>query len=263
MEFYLGYIGAFFIGLILGLAGCGGSVLAVPILVYLIHLNPVTATAYSLFIVGVTSAFGTIENIKKGIVEIKAAILFAIPSVIAVFLTRKFIIPALPEVLFQLNGFTVTRDLFLMVLFALLMLGSGISMLRGDAEDKKMETTYPPILIIIISLLAGILIGLVGAGGGFLIIPALFYIGKMSIRKAIGTSLLIITLNSLVGFTGDIGNIDIDWSFLIGFTAIAVAGIFIGLFLSKFVNEKQLKKGFGWFVLLMALIVFTKELFIK
>ena len=262
MEIYLGYIGAFFIGFILGLAGCGGSVLAVPILVYLMHLNLVTATAYSLFIVGTSSAFGTVRNIQKGIVETKMAFIFAIPSFIAVFLTRKFIVPAIPDIVFESDNLIITRDFFLMILFAVLMLFSGISMLRGDVEDKDFTTKYNPAFIFFTTIVVGVVIGLVGAGGGFLIVPALFFMLKLSIRKAIGTSLLIITLNSLIGFTGDIGNVAIDWGFLLGFTGISVFGIVIGLGLSKYVNEQQLKKGFGWFVLIMAIFIFTKELFL-
>lgn len=260
MELYFGYFGALFIGLILGLTGSGGSILAVPILVYLMHLNPVTAAAYSLFVVGTTSAFGTVQNFRKGIVELKTALYFAVPSFIAVFLTRKFLVPALPEILFQNQDFSLNKDLFLMVLFAILMLFAAISMLT-DTNDKPSTTKFHPLIIMFSIMSVGVLIGLVGAGGGFLIVPALFFMGKLPIRKAIGSSLLIITLNSLIGFTGDIGNMSIDWRFLFGFTAIAVAGIFAGQYCAKFVNERQLKKGFGWFVLLMAIVILIREIF--
>ena len=259
---YFGYIGALFIGLILGMTGGGGSILTVPILVYLMNFNPVTATAYSLFIVGTTSAFGTIQNFRKGIVEIKTALLFAIPSLIAVFLTRKFIVPAIPDILFQSGQFSITKEIFLMVVFAIVMFSASLSMLKKKTEMETAAQNPNVIATIIKIILVGVLIGLVGAGGGFLIIPALVFMAKLPMRKAIGTSLMIIAINSLIGFTGDMSNRAIDWNFLLAFTAIAVIGIFIGIYLSKFVNENQLRKGFGWFVLVMALFIFIKELFL-
>jgi uncharacterized membrane protein YfcA len=263
MLHYLGYFGALFIGLILGLTGGGGSILTVPILVYLLQFNPVTATAYSLFIVGTTSAFGTIQNFRKGIVELKTAVLFAIPSLIAVFLTRKFIVPAIPKVLFESSNFQITKEIFLMVLFAVVMSAAAIPMLRKKTDPETNTAQKPNILFTILKIIVvGVLIGLVGAGGGFLIIPALVFMAKLPMRKAIGTSLLIIAINSLIGFTGDIGNIIIDWSFLLTFTTIAIIGIFIGIYFGKFVNENRLKKGFGWFVLAMAVFIFVKELFL-
>jgi uncharacterized membrane protein YfcA len=263
MLHYLGYFGALFIGLILGLTGGGGSILTVPILVYLLQFNPVTATAYSLFIVGTTSAFGTIQNFRKGIVELKTAVLFAIPSLIAVFLTRKFIVPAIPKVLFESSNFQITKEIFLMVLFAIVMSAAAIPMLGKKTDPETNTAKKPNILFTILKIIVvGVLIGLVGAGGGFLIIPALVFMAKLPMRKAIGTSLLIIAINSLIGFTGDIGNIIIDWSFLLTFTTIAIIGIFIGIYFGKFVNENRLKKGFGWFVLAMAVFIFVKELFL-
>jgi len=265
MTILLGYVGALFIGLILGLTGGGGSILTVPILVYVLGLNPVVATAYSLFIVGSTSAFGTIQNFRKGIVEIKTAFLFAIPSFIAVYSTRRFIVPAIPETIFQSDGFVLSKSTFLMVLFAIVMFVASLSMLKKKSAHDIDEATSSGLLIysLIKIVLVGVLIGLVGAGGGFLIIPALVFIARLPMRKAIGTSLLIIAINSLIGFTGDIGNQNIDWNFLVGFSAISIGGIFAGIYLNKFVNESQLKKGFGWFVLIMAIFIFLKELFFK
>jgi hypothetical protein len=259
---FLGYIGALFIGLILGLTGGGGSILTVPILVYIMGLNPVIASAYSLFIVGVTSTFGTILNLKKGVVVLKTGLLFAAPSLIAVYLTRKFIVPAIPEILMQNSYFVLTKNTFLMVLFASVMLLASYSMLRSPKKaDVTFKTKEHNIFLIVLQIFSvGILIGLIGAGGGFLIIPALFYFAKLPVKKAIGTSLLIISINSLIGFSGDVGNMQVDWFFLFRFSFIAIIGIFTGIFLSKFFNENNLKKMFGWFVLLMAVFILTKEL---
>ncbi|WP_333600257.1 sulfite exporter TauE/SafE family protein [Flavobacterium sp.] len=257
----LGYVGALCIGLVLGITGGGGSILTVPILVYVLSLNPLIATAYSLFIVGTTSAFGTIQNLKKGLVAPKTAIQFAIPSVIGVYLTRKFIIHKLPDTIFYFGSLQLTKATFLMLIFAVVMFLAAYSMLKPQ-QEKQLEEKNKNVFIVIIQLfLVGVLIGLIGAGGGFLIIPALIQLAKLPIKKAIGTSLLIITINSLIGFLGDVQNIAIDWSFLLVFTAISVVGIFIGLKIQQHINEKQLKKIFGIFVLLMSLFILFKELF--
>lgn len=256
---YFGYFGAFCIGLILGLTGAGGSILTVPILVYLMGINPIVATGYSLFVVGTTSAFGAAQNIRKGLVDVKTAFLFAIPSFIAVFLTRKFIVPALPEKIGN-PDFGIPKESLLMLLFALVMFIVAVSMLRKKSEPVNFENHNPNIILVIIRMfVVGILIGMVGAGGGFLFIPVLLFIAKLPMRKAVGTSLLIIALNSLIGFTGDIGNHTIDWKFLIGFTALAVVGIYVGIRSAKFVNETQLRKGFAWFVIAMAVFVVFRE----
>lgn len=258
---YLGYVGALFIGLVLGLTGGGGSILTVPILVYIMGFSPVTATAYSLFIVGTTAAFGTIQNYKNGIVNLKMAVLFAIPSLIAVFITRKFIVPAIPEIIFKNEFVEITKNTLVMVLFAVVMLSAALSMLKVKSVivDPSFRNTNPIIIVTKIFLI-GILIGLVGAGGGFIIIPVLVFMVRLPMKQAIGTSLLIIAINSLIGFTGDIENLSIDWSFLLEFTLIAVIGIFLGIYFTKFIKENQLKKGFGWFVLVMSIFIFIKEL---
>jgi len=257
----LGYIGALCIGLILGITGGGGSIMTVPILVYILGFNPITATAYSLFIVGTTSAFGATQNFFKGMVDVKKGFLFAVPSFIAVYLTRRYLVPALPDVILSVGGFSITKEFFLMVLFAVIMLFAALSMLK-----KKRFNAMPPVknesksLFIAQTFGVGILIGLVGAGGGFLIIPSLVFFAKLSMRKAVATSLFIIALNSLIGFIGDLQTLEIDWYFLLTFTSLSVIGIFIGIYLNKFLNETQLKKGFGYFVLIMALFILIREL---
>jgi uncharacterized membrane protein YfcA len=222
-------------------------------------IHPVTATAYSLFIVGTTSAFGTVQNYRKGFVEVKTGLKFALPSLTAIYLTRKFIVPNIPEVLFSIGEISITKNLFIMILFAIIMLMAALSMIRNNKSEKS---TVPPnpIITVVQIFMVGVLIGLVGAGGGFLIIPALVYLAKLPMKKAVGTSIFIIAINSLIGFTGDIGNIDIDWSFLFIFSFISILGIFAGIYLNKFINEKNLKKGFGWFVLTMSILILAKEL---
>jgi len=261
----LGYLGAVVVGLVLGLIGGGGSILTVPILVYLIGLNPIVATAYSLFVVGVTSCIGTFQNIKKGRVDFKTAIIFSIPAFIAVFLTRRFLVPMIPTEVFSVGEFTVTNNIFIMVFFAIIMLLASISMIRNrkdkveESSHQNIQFNYP--LIALEGIGVGILTGIVGAGGGFLIIPALVILAKLPMKTAVGTSLLIIAIKSLIGFLGDIANLEIDWNFLLIFTFLSIVGIIIGVWLSKFISGKKLKRGFGYFTLFMAIYIIYKELF--
>ena len=255
----LGYVGALFIGLVLGLTGGGGSILTVPILVYLMNISPVTATAYSLFIVGTTSTFGAIQNYRKNLVDIKSGFLFAIPSFIAVYLTRKYIVPRIPDIIIE-APILITKNTFLMLFFAVIMIFGALSVLKKKSQDTNNEEKRNLIVIGIQTFTIGIIIGLVGAGGGFLIIPTLILFAKLPMRKAVGTSLFIIAMNSLVGFIGDVQNLIIDWRFLISFSILSVVGIFIGMYLTKYTNENQLKKIFAYFVLLMAAVILLKEM---
>lgn len=258
----LGYFGALLIGIVLGLIGGGGSILTVPILVYLLYINPVTATAYSLFVVGISALVGAVRNMQKGLVDFRTAIVFAIPAFIAVYATRKYLVPAIPQELFKIGNFLVTKDIAIMLFFAIVMLVASISMIKSkrDDEDSSESVSYNYPLIIIEGLVVGVLTGIVGAGGGFLIIPALVLLAKLPMKKAVATSLLIIAIKSLIGFLGDVENLEIDWNFLLLFTSIAVIGIFLGIYLSKFIEGKKLKKGFGWFVLIMGIYIIIKEL---
>ena len=259
----LGYIASVIMGLTLGLIGGGGSILTVPILVYLFDVDPVLSTAYSLFVVGLTSIFGSYSHFRKGNVHLKTAIIFGIPSIIAVFLVRKFVVPSIPETVFSLGSFVFTKAIFVMVLFAVLMLFASISMIRkpkSQPEEKK-EVKFNYLLISVEGIVVGGVTGLVGAGGGFLIIPALVLFAGLSMKQAVGTSLLIIALKSLIGFTGDLGSgMNIDYTFMIIFSAFAVIGILIGSYLSRHISNEKLKPAFGWFVLVMGVYIFAKEL---
>ena len=258
---YLGYACAVVMGTILGLTGGGGSILTVPVLVYVVGLNPVTAAAYSLFIVGTTAAFGTVQNIKNGNVVIKTGLLFAFPSLIGVYLARMFLIPVIPDILLQFDTVTITKRVVLMTLFAIIMIFAALPMIRDRKEVSDAgKVTYHKFWMPVQLFFAGVLVGLVGAGGGFLFIPLLLFVAKLSIKKAVATSLLIIAINSLIGFTGDLPNISMDWRFLLIFTLFSIIGVFTGIYLNKMVNEKRLKKGFGYFVLLMAAYILLREI---
>ena len=261
----IGYIAALFIGISLGLIGGGGSILTVPVLVYLFTVNPLLATSYSLFIVGATSLVGAINNYRKNLVRIKIALLFGASSITTVFITRKFLLPFIPDTIFSIRGFTVSHSLLTMVLFAVLMLMAANAMIRNgnNPRNKKRgdqpKANFPKLLSY--GVVVGLATGLLGAGGGFLLIPTLVLFVGLPMKEAVGTSLLIIALNSLIGFMGDVDHFIIDWPFLATITTIAIAGIFMGTFLSKTINGEKLKKAFGWFVLTMGISILIKELF--
>jgi uncharacterized membrane protein YfcA len=256
-----GFIASVFIGIFLGLIGGGGSILTVPVLVYLFHIEPVLATAYSLFIVGVTGAIGSGSYFLKGLVNIKTAIIFGIPSVIAVFLTRAYIVPAIPDEVLHVQQFILTKNMLLMLLFAVLMIIASYSMIKKEkpvAESAAVQSfNYP--LILIEGSVVGILTGLVGAGGGFLIIPALVLLSKLPMKEAVGTSLVIIAAKSLIGFLGENEINAIDWMLLVKVTAFAIGGLIIGMRLFKKISGEKLKPAFGWFVFIMGLYILIKE----
>lgn len=316
----IGYVASLIIGISLGLIGGGGSILTVPVLVYLFGVEPVVATAYSLFIVGSTSLVGAYPKYKKGLINVKTALIFGIPAIAAVFATRKFIVPRIPDTVFHLGELAVTKGLLMMLLFAVLMVFASVSMIRkkdeevidivhdisydpneGEARpvvrsfpkgigvnksrfdetavadvavsrvavgnipvdeitiEQKQVFNYP--LILVEGIVVGVLTGLVGAGGGFLIIPALVILSKLPMKQAVGTSLLIIAAKSLIGFTGDLSNYAMNWKLLIIVTIIAIAGIFIGNWLTNKISSDKLKKGFGWFVLVMGIYIIIREIF--
>ena len=255
-----GYLASLFIGISLGLIGGGGSILTVPVLVYLFAISPTIAISYSLFIVGFTSLVGAFNYYRKGLVSFKTVVLFGSSSITTVFIARKFIIPSLPNVFFRLGSFEVTHSLFVMVVFAVLMLAASVSMIKSRNVIAEKQTKEKPWMLVLYGVLIGLVTGFLGAGGGFLLIPALVILMKLPMKEAIGTSLLIIALNSLIGFLGDIGRHPIDWKFITTVSAIAIAGIFVGSYFNQRINSDKLKRGFGWFVLTMGIYIIVKEL---
>ena len=259
----IGYIASILIGISLGLIGSGGSILTVPVLVYLFSVDAVSATAYSLFIVGFTAAIGSIAYFKKGLVNIKTAVVFGIPSIIAVFFTRAYIVLAIPKEVFSVRNFIVTKSILMLLLFAILMIAASFSMIKknkqkdNELKEGQQQFNYP--MILLEGLLVGIVTGLVGAGGGFLIIPALVLLSKLPMKEAVGTSLVIIAAKSLIGFFGESNETLIDWSLLMIISIVATSGIFIGMFLSKKIDGAKLKPLFGWFVLVMGVYIIIKE----
>jgi uncharacterized protein len=261
-----GFIAFLCIGLILGLIGGGGSILGVPVLVYLMNYSAVEATTYSLFIVGFTSLIGAVSYLRKGEISGEAILQFGLASLVTVFCVRKFVMPAIPETIPVFNS-GLSKHVMIMILFSILILSSSLSMIRKRkannlSQVKWDEFTRSPLgkpFIILLGVAVGAITGFVGAGGGFIIVPVLIFFLGLKFKKAIGTSLCIIAINSLVGFTGNIGNQHIDWTFLISISGMSIVGILLGSLLSGKVSSRKLKPAFGWFTLVVGIFVLIKE----
>ena len=264
----LGYIASVLIGISLGMLGSGGSILTVPVLVYLMHIDPLLATTSSLFIVGTTSLVGGLRAYSKKLVDFRAITEFGIPSIFSIFITRHYILPALPDNMFSLGTTDISKSMFLMVVFALLMLLASVTMIRNtdneqkaaDSESSRQNKVFP---LVILGILVGFVTGLLGAGGGFLIIPSLVLFLRLPMKIAVGTSLLIIAINSLFGFLFSLKQFEYNWTVLIVFTILAIGGIFFGSKIAEKIPGSSLKKGFGWFILAMGIYIIIKEIFLK
>jgi uncharacterized membrane protein YfcA len=256
-----GYVAALIMGLTLGMIGAGGSILTVPILVYIFGVDPILATAYSLFVVGATALVGALGFARAGTIDYRAAALFGLPSVGSVIAVRLWVVPNLPGEILGLE-----KGTFVLIVFALMMVLAAFSMIRPRKEAAVATKAAPKAARVPIAIAEGLLVGaitgFVGAGGGFLIVPALVFFLQLPMRRAIGTSLLVIACKSLIGFCGDVGgSASIDWGFLFLFTAVSSLGIIAGVRLSAKVPAGRLKIAFGWFVLLTGITIILVELF--
>jgi uncharacterized protein len=260
MKEVIGYCCAVLIGVSLGLIGSGGSILTVPVLVYLFGISPLMATSYSLFIVGTTSLIGAYHNFKKECINFKTVQSFGISSVLTVLIIRKLVMPYIPPHLFYLGKIDVTFSLLIMILFSLLMIAASFSMIK-DKRVFPEDTTHATHKLLLYGIALGLVTGFLGAGGGFLIIPALVLIVCLPMKEAVGTSLLIIALNALSGFLVDVWHYTINWELLLMITAIAIAGVLGGSYFKKNIHGEKLKKGFGWFVLTIGIFILLKEIF--
>ncbi|MFN3382226.1 MAG: sulfite exporter TauE/SafE family protein [Runella zeae] len=263
----VGFVGALLMGLSLGLVGSGGAILTVPILVYLFSIDTLLATTYSLFMVGITSLVGATVRAGSGNINWPMTFMFGVPSMISVYLSRSVLLPLLPDVIFHTSYFILHKSLFLLLLFAILMLIASYSMIRNHDEHSELNDKngqFNPWALIYKGLLVGIVTGFLGAGGGFLIIPALVLMARTPMKKAVGTSLVIIAANSFMGFWRDYSlHHLIDWRFLLQFSTLAIFGILIGSALSHKISGDKLKPIFGYFILIMGVYIIFKELFLS
>ncbi len=258
---YLGYFAAVLMGVSLGLIGGGGSILTVPILVYLFSQDPLVATTGSLFVVGSTALVGALVSARRKLIDFKTGILFSIPSFAGVFVARHLILPNLPEVIYAQHGLSVSKAGLVLGSFAILMVLASRVMIRSSGAPVLVIEKKSSLLSLGLNgFLVGVTTGFVGAGGGFLIIPALVILLKLPMKMAVGTSLAIIAANSFFGFTISMGEHHLDWPVLLTVAAIGALGILIGQKFSSKINEKSLKKGFGYFVLIIGSFVLIDQL---
>jgi uncharacterized protein len=259
-----GLMAMLLLGVVLGTIGAGGSILTVPILVYLFSMRPVHATGYSLAIVGTTALIGAGEYLRRGQADLPLALVFGTPAIAGVYVTRRFLVPAIPDPVLRLNGFLLGKDEAILLLFVVLMIGAGAAMLTergGDPEPRAAGMHAPVPLIVGLGALVGLVTGLVGAGGGFLLLPVLVLLGGLPLKVAIGTDLLIIAAKSLIGFIGEAQvGIGIDWGFAATITVLSVAGVLAGARLNRRLPAARLKPAFGWFVLVVGLAMLGWEL---
>lgn len=254
--FLMGLFLAVFVGITLGLVGSGGSILTVPIFVYVFGVDPVLATAYSLFAIGATSIIGGAKGFISKDVDIDKLLKFGIPSMISVFLTRKFLVPLIPDQ-FNIMGYIIQQEVVLMVSFAVLMLFAAYAMFH---EINIPKAQFPFITVVAKGVFVGSVTGIVGAGGGFLIIPALTNFFNLSMKKAVATSLVLIAINSFLGLLGDWRRIDLfDWNLLLQYTLLTIVGIFIGFYLSNKIDGKKLKRIFSVGIMAVAIFVLLTE----
>jgi len=259
MELF-GYASLIGVGLLLGMMGGGGSILSVPILVYLFSLDVVVASSYSLFIVGSTSVVGTALKQRDRFIDIPAALQLGLPSVLATFFTRKWIVCSIPDVLFTVGSVEVTRRALLLSVFAVVVIVSSVMVIRSRQSTSDESTSKSdPFAVILAGLGVGFLSGLAGVGGGFLILPALMLFAGLRFNVAVGSALPIIAMNSLVGFLGGAFSHPVDWIFLASISLLAALGIFIGDLFARRFSGDTLKRTFGWSALVLGIWMLVKE----
>ena len=262
----LGYFGALLTGLVLGLIGGGGAILLVPVLVFLFHVVPELATAYSLFIISITSLVGAYSHFKLNNIDTRAVAFFGIPSVIAIIITRYFIMPSVPVHIVSLGAFEITKPIAILLLFACLMLLVAYNMIKPAAAQKPPEPANDGITILA-GIGVGILSGILGTGAGVIIVPSLVFLAGLAMKRAVGTSLTIITVNAMAGFVASLiqaykhnTTVNMDWPLLLSLLALTIAGIVIGSRLSSRISNEKLKPAFGWFVLFMGIYIIVDQI---
>ena len=258
MMQFAGYCLAMLIGFSLGLIGGGGSILTIPVLVFFFDIDPEAATTYSLFIVGITAVSGSINHYKIRNIDFKTALQFGIPSVIVLFIVRRWLLKLIPSTIYQQGSLVISKSLFIMIVFSIVMLIAGWLMIKKKnypaSKDKQSISR-----LVWEGCITGAITGFIGIGGGFIIVPSLVLFAGLPIKRAIGTSLTIITVNCIVGILGNLEDAaSLDYFFLVSFAAFAIAGILAGTRMIKFIPDNKLKPIFGWIILAMSIVVFIR-----
>jgi uncharacterized membrane protein YfcA len=253
-----GYCLCLFIGFSLGLIGGGGSILTIPVLVFFFGIEPVLATTYSLFIVGVTAISGSIDHYRMRNIDYKTVLLFGIPSVIVLFIMRRWLLGLIPSTILRTDTWVLSKSLFIMIIFSITMLVAGWSMVKKTSHTHLPENLSHSRLIMQ-GCITGAITGFIGIGGGFIIVPSLVLFAGLPMKRAIGTSLVIITINCIVGVLGNLEVAEsLNFIFLSVLAALAIVGITIGTWSMRFIPDKQLKPVFGWIILVLSAVIFAR-----
>lgn len=236
---------AVLVGVSLGLLGGGGSILTVPLLAYVAGMEAKQAIATSLLVVGVTSAVSTLSHARAGRVQWRSGLMFGAAGMVGAYLggLLSYVVPGT----------------ILLTAFTVVMIATGIAMIRGRKTCEPTTRTMPVAKVLVMGLGVGVVTGAVGAGGGFLVVPALALLGGLPMPVAVGTSLLVITMNSAAGLAGHLSTVPIDWTIAGAVTAAAVLGSLLGTRLTAHVDPNAVRRAFGWFVLLMASLILGQE----
>ncbi|HPQ07705.1 MAG TPA: sulfite exporter TauE/SafE family protein [Bacteroidia bacterium] len=262
----IGYILAVFIGIVLGLFGSGGAIISFPVLVYFMGISPELAGNYTLLIVGISALVGTIKQLKEKTLDIKVAISFSIPLLLSFFITKKIILPAIPSKILETNALTFTKDNLIMSLFVITLSVIIYKMLNKDSNEQSSHTTSIQstfnLKYLIQSFLVGFLSASIGAGGGFIIVPALMSIYKLPIKNATSTSLFVITINAFIGTLLNIHHFQSEHiTMIVVFTILSIIGIFIGIYLNKIANVLTLKKSYAYFLIIILFSTISTEIY--
>jgi uncharacterized membrane protein YfcA len=260
----LGYLGALLTGLVLGLLGGGGAAVSIPILVYAFGVPASVATGYSLLIVAFTALLGTVQNIRLKLVRYSALIKCGLPALISIYIMRRFLIHSIPNVFFTVHGFVMTKNSFILLLLAFFMVLVARNMIVAAKPKTDEPEPAPYLLILIQSILIGLFTGLVGAGGGFLLIPLILSAEPMEFRNATATSLTLVTLNSFIGFLGDMqSNSQMDLTFLLAFMGCSIVGVLTGITIATRIDNKKLRLVFGYTMMVIAIYIIIREVPVK
>jgi len=258
MTHLAGYFFCIFIGFSLGLIGGGGSILTIPMLVFFFGIDPLIATTYSLFIVGLTAVSGSIDHYRMRNIDYKTVLLFGIPSVIVLFVMRRWLLGLIPSPIVRTDTWVLSKPLFIMIIFSITMLVAGWSMVRKTSYTHSPEKLSHSRLILQ-GCITGAITGFIGIGGGFIIVPSLVLFAGLPMKRAIGTSLVIITINCLVGIMSNLEIVEsLNFIFLSILAALAIVGIVIGTWSIRFIPDKQLKPVFGWIILVLSAVIFVR-----
>lgn len=263
--YIVGLLLAVVVGLTLGMIGSGGSILTVPILVYVFGINPALATTYSLLVIAVISFVGSMNGIKNKSVDFSKVLYFGLPSMVTVFVVRSYILPLVPDEI-TFAGYTFYQDKVFMLLFAAVMVFAAIPMFHPTKAENihSPQQEHKKGVVLAQGVLVGFITGVVGAGGGFLIIPVLINSFKLTLKRAVSTSLVLITINSTIGLLGDLDKLPtLDWKLIIAYIILSVIGLFIGFKISSQIENAVLKKGFGIGIVLLSCFILIKELWLQ